>query len=592
MATAGAVQPKIAGGAFLIQESAPELIFTAEDLTDEHIAIAKTAGEFFTKEVMPSLEALLRQDAGVAVGLLRKSADLGLTAIAIPEKYGGLELDLASMLIAAEQLGQDASYSAWHGAHTGIGTLPLLYFGTEQQKQKYLPRLASAELIAAYALTEAQAGSDAQAARTRADIAPGGSHYILNGQKMWITNGGAADLFTVFAKVGGEKFSCFLVERTFPGVSCGKEEKKMGIKGSSTTAVFFENVKVPVENLLGEIGRGHIIAFNILNVGRLKLGALAVGGAKRVLAASIKYAKQRKAFGSPIANFGAIQHKLAEMAIRIYAAESIAWRVVGLVQGQLEGFSWDLPGASQMILQAVEEYAVECSIIKVFGSEVLDYVADEGVQIHGGYGFHQDYMVERAYRDSRINRIFEGTNEINRLLITGMLIKRAARGKLGLLPAAAALLNELLHDNSAAVEGAGDEEMRLVRNAKRIALLTLGIAFQKYQAALETQQEIMMNLADIIMDTFGMESSLLRTRKAIASGKAVIAPQMCAVLLRDAMARIEQAARNVMGACSEPAALRSKMSLLRRLAVYDPVDGVTLRRAVAERLLAKERYAL
>jgi alkylation response protein AidB-like acyl-CoA dehydrogenase len=593
MATAEAAQPKLAGGAFLIQESAPELIYSAEDLTDEHVAIGKTANEFFVKEVGPNLEALLRQDVGAGARLLRKSADLGLTAIAIPEKYGGLELDLASMLIAAEQLGQDASYSAWHGAHTGIGTLPLLYFGTDQQKQKYLPRLASAEMIAAYALTEAQAGSDAQAGRTRADMAPGGSHYILNGQKMWITNGGAADLFTVFAKVGGEKFSCFLVERAYPGVSCGKEEKKMGIKGSSTTAVFFENVEVPVENLLGEIGRGHIIAFNILNIGRLKLGALAVGGAKRVLAASIKYAKDRKAFGSPIATFGAIQHKLAEMAIRIYAAESIAWRVVGLIQGQLDSFSWDMPDASKVILKAVEEYAVECSIIKVFGSEVLDYVTDEGVQIHGGNGFHQDYMVERAYRDSRINRIFEGTNEINRLLITGMLMKRAARGTLGLLPAAAELLKEIQNGStSGAAEGAGGEEFRLARNAKRIALLTLGIAFQKYQGALETQQETMMNLADIIIDTFAMESSLLRTQKATVSGKATVAQQMCSVFLRDAMARIEQAARNVLGACSENATLRGNMAILRKLAVYDPVDGVTLRRAVAARLLAKERYAI
>jgi alkylation response protein AidB-like acyl-CoA dehydrogenase len=597
MATAGVVQPKTVGGAFLLEESAPERIFTAEDLTDEHIAIGKTADEFFAKEVEPNLEAILRQEPGVAAALLRKSAELGLTAIAIPEKYGGLELDLASMLVAAEQLGQDASYSAWHGAHTGIGTLPLLYFGTEQQKQKYLPKLASVEMIAAYALTEPQAGSDAQAARTRADVSPDGSHYILNGQKMWITNGGAADLFTVFAKVGGEKFSCFLVERAFPGVSCGKEEKKMGIKGSSTTAVFFENVKVPAENLLGDIGRGHIIAFNILNIGRLKLGALAVGGAKRVLAASLKYAKERKAFGSPIANFGAIQHKLAEMAIRIYSAESIAWRVVGLVQGQLEGFSWDRPEASKIILKAVEEYAVECSIIKVYGSEVLDYVADEGVQIHGGYGFHQDYMVERAYRDSRINRIFEGTNEINRLLITGMLIKRAARGQLGLLPAAAALLNEIQSGKIGAAEAGGaDEEMRLVRNAKSIALLTLGLAFQKYQAAIETQQEILINLADIIMDTFAMESSLLRARKATASGKAIIAGHMCAVFLRDAMARIEPAARNVLGGCCgggvQGDALRKNMSVLRRLAAYDPVDSVALRRAVAARLLAKERYSL
>src|SRR5579875_3756097 len=353
MATAETVLPKIKGGAFLIEESEPRDIFTPEELTEEHRAIARTASEFFEQEVEPKLEAIRRQEPGVALGVLRKSAELGLTAISIPEKFGGLEMDLASALIVAEQLGRDGSYAGWHGAHTGIGTLPILYFGTSEQKQKYLPKLASVEMLAAYALTEPQAGSDALAARTRADLNPAATHYVLNGQKMWITNGGAADLFTVFAKVGGEKFTAFLVERAFGGVASGPEEKKMGIKGSSTTAVYFENVPVPVENVLGEVGRGHIIAFNILNIGRLKLGALAVGGAKNVLAISLKYAKQRKAFGTSIAEFGAIEHKLAEMAIRIYAAESIAWRVVGLIQTQLQGFSWEQPDAPQKMLRAI-----------------------------------------------------------------------------------------------------------------------------------------------------------------------------------------------------------------------------------------------
>src|SRR5579871_4619885 len=321
-----------------------------------------------------------------------------------------MELDLASAMVVAEHLARDGSYAGWQGAHSGIGTLPLLFFGNEQQKQKYLSKLARLELLGAYALTEPQAGSDALACRTRADLSPGGQHYILNGQKMWITNGGAADLFTVFAKVGGEKFTAFLVERAF-GVKSGAEEQKMGIKGSSTTALYFDNLPVPVENVLGEIGRGHIIALNVLNIGRLKLGPACVGGAREVLSICLKYARERKAFGSPIAEFGAIQHKLAEMAIRIYAAESITWRVVGLIEGQLEDFSWDKPSASQTMLRAIEEYAAECSMVKVFCSEALDYVVDEGVQIHGGYGFHQDYAVERAYRDSRINRIFEGTNE-------------------------------------------------------------------------------------------------------------------------------------------------------------------------------------
>jgi hypothetical protein len=413
--------------------------------------------------------------------------------------------------------------------------------------------------VAAYALSEPHAGSDALAAKTRADLSPDGKHYILNGQKMWITNGGAADLFTVFAKVGGEKLTAFLVERAFGGVTSGAEEKKMGIKGSSTTAVYFENVPVPIANVLGEIGRGHIIAFNILNIGRLKLGTLAVGGAKRVLELSIKYAKERKAFGSAIADFGAIQHKLAEMAIRIYAAESMAWRTVGLIQS-----------ASGPTLKSIEEYAIECSIVKVYGSEVLDYAADEGVQIHGGYGFHQDYEVEKWYRDSRINRIFEGTNEINRLLIPGMLLKRAARGQINLIEAAA--------------KPAGDEEARLVQNAKHIALLMLGLAHGKYQMALEKQQEILINLADIIMEVFAMESSWLRARKT------GLAAEMCGVFLRDAMARIEQSARNVLGACAAGHELRNHMSALRRLAAYDPLDTVALRRKVAERLLARGRY--
>ncbi|HSU59814.1 MAG TPA: acyl-CoA dehydrogenase family protein [Bryobacteraceae bacterium] len=580
METPAAVRPAAKGGAFLIEESAPEDIFTAEDLTGEHLAIARTAEDFYIKEIEPNLEAIRHQEPGAAVRVLKKSAELGLTAILIPEQYGGMELDLISTLVAGEQLGRDGSYAAWHGAHTGIGTLPLLFFGTPQQKEKYLPRLASAELVAAYALTEPQAGSDALAARTRADLTPDGKQYILNGQKMWITNGGAADLFTVFAKVGGEKFTAFLVERKFPGVSSGAEEKKMGIKGSSTTAIYFENVPVPVENVLGEIGRGHVIAFNILNIGRLKLGALAVAGAKDVLAISLKYAKERKAFGSAIASFGAIQHKLAEMAIRVYAAESVAWRTAGLIQA----------GAAEGMLKAAEEYAVECSTVKVYGSEALDYVVDEGVQIHGGYGFHQDYAVERAYRDSRINRIFEGTNEINRLLITGMLLKRAARGQLALMPAVQALMKRIQSGEMDARD-AGDE-MRLVHNAKGIALLGLGLAYQKYQAELENQQEVLMNLADIIMETFAMESSLLRARKLSSSGKTTAAMDICTIFLRDAMARVELAARNVLGSCSQPERLRADMSVLRKLAVCDPVDAAGLRRKIATRMLARERYLL
>jgi alkylation response protein AidB-like acyl-CoA dehydrogenase len=593
MATAAATLPKTKGGAFLIEERTPDEVFTPEDLTEEHRDIARTADEFWRKEVEPNLPEILEHKPGVALSILRKAAEIGLTGIMIPEKFGGMEMDLVSAMVMAEQISRDGSYSGWHGAHTGIGTLPILYFGTEEQKQRYLPRLAKAELLAAYALTEPHAGSDALAAKTRADLSPDGRHYVLNGQKMWITNGGAADLFTVFAKVGGEKFTAFLVERAYPGVSSGHEEKKMGIKGSSTTAVYFENVHVPVENVLGEIGRGHIIAFNILNMGRLKLGPATVGGSKNVLAICLKYAKERKAFGTTISQFGMIQHKLAEMAIRTYAAESMTYRVTGQIEAQLEGFSWNQPNASETMLKAVEEYAAECSIIKVYASEVLDYVVDEGVQIHGGYGYHQDYAVERAYRDSRINRIFEGTNEINRMLVTGMLLKRAARGQLGLVKAAQGVLAEVLGGPNLS-NGAGDgpfaEEIKLVLNAKKIALLLMGVAYQKYLAELEKQQEILAGITDVIMDVFASESALLRTQKLRAQGKGAQAADMTVVLVRDAMAHIETTARTVLAACSEGDNLRANLAVLRHFAKYEPVNAIELRRKIAGRLLDAERY--
>jgi len=599
MTTVAATPLQIKGGAFLIEDRSPNEIFTAEDLNEEHLAIARTVDEFWANDVEPHLDAIRQQAPGVALSVLRKAAELGLAAIPIPEKFGGMEMDLPSVMIAGEHLARDASYGSWHSSHTGIGTLPVLFFGNEEQKRRYLPKLAKVELLAAYALTEPLAGSDALAVRTRADLSADGKHYILNGQKMWITNGGAADLFTVFAKVGGEKFTAFLVERSFPGVTSGAEEHKMGIKGSSTTAVYFDNVRVPVENVLGEIGRGHIIAFNILNIGRLKLGPGAVGGAKNVLAICLKYAKERRAFGSAIGEFGAIQHKLAEMAIRTFAVESMVWRVVGLIESQLAQSVHDHDKGkhtdSQTELKAVEEYAAECSMIKVYASEMLDYVVDEGVQIHGGYGYHQDYAVERAYRDSRINRIFEGTNEINRLLITGMLLKRAARGQLGLIPAVQAVVGGL---GSGATASASidkddkDEDARLVQSAKKIALFTIGIAYQKYGAELEKQQEIVMNISDIIMEVFAMESSLLRSRKLAASGKGTNAADMCTVFLREAMNRAEVSARNVIGACSAGDALQENMATLRSFANYDPLDGVALRRNIAGRLLAAARYTV
>ncbi|MBZ5504721.1 MAG: acyl-CoA dehydrogenase family protein [Acidobacteriia bacterium] len=584
MATTTSPHTARKGAAFLLEDVTPEEVFTREDLSEEHIAIGRTVEEFWANEVEPNLPAIRQKKPGVALDVLRKSAKLGFLGISVPEKFGGMEMDLPSVMVVAEVMGRDASYAGWHSAHTGIGSLPILFFGTEQQKQKYLPQLVKGDLLAAYALTEPLAGSDALAARTRADLSPDCKHYILNGQKMWITNGGAADLFIVFAKVGGEKFTAFIVERAFGGLTSGAEEHKMGIQGSSTTAIYFDNVKVPVENVLGEIGRGHVIAFNILNIGRLKLGPAVMGGAKNILSTSIKYAKQRKAFGLPIAKFGAIQHKLAEMAIRIFATESMTWRVVGLIEAQLSSAGHDSSDSAKAELKAVEEYAAECSMVKVFAAEMLDYVADEGVQIHGGYGFHQDYAVERAYRDARINRLFEGTSEINRLVISGMPLKRAARGVLPLLEAAHRELN-----NSSQETNGADPEMQLVRNAKKISLFTLGVAQQKHGAELEKQQEVVMSLSDLFMETFAMESTLLRSRKLVATGKNT-ASDICAVFLRDAMTRIQAASQNVLGASSEGKDLESYMTRLRSCASYEPVNAVTLRRNIAERLLGSERY--
>ena len=592
MATATMALPKTRGGAFLVEDRSFQEIFSPEDFTDEHRAIARTTEDFFNKEVAPNVEEIQHHKPGLAVSILRKSAELGLTAVVIPEKFGGMEMDLTSAMVVAEGVSKDGSYSAWHGAHTGIGTLPLLMFGTEEQKKKYLPKLASAEMVAAYCLSEAHAGSDALAAKTRADLSEDGTHYVLNGQKMWITNGGSADLYTIFAKVGGEKFTAFLVERAWPGVQPGAEEKKMGIKGSSTTPVFLDNVKVPIENVLGEIGRGHIIAFNILNLGRLKLGPFVVGGCKEILRISLKYAKERKAFGKSIAEFGMIQHKLAEMAIRTFAAETMSYRVVGMIDSHLAGWNWEQPDAAGTLLKAVEEFAAECSYIKVFASESLDYVADEGVQIHGGYGYHQDYHVERAYRDSRINRIFEGTNEINRMLATGYLLKRAQRGQLPLVEAVKKLQAELLAGPRLSAGNDGDEESKLTASAKKIALLTLGVAYQRYGNDLEKEQEVIAGLTDIAMNAFAMESVVLRTQKLTAAGKGECARQMCAVFVREAMETVEMAARAVLAGCVEGDTLRTNMAVLRRFAKFDPVNAIALRRGIAEHLLGLERYTV
>lgn len=589
MATTSIMLAKTKGGSFLLEPRAPEQIYSPEDFTEEHQAVARTADEFWKNEVQPNLERIQHQEPGVAVSILKKSAELGLTSILIPEAYGGMELDLTSAMIVAERLSRDGSYSAWHGAHSGIGTLPLLFYGNEEQKRRYLPKLAKAELVAAYCLSEPHAGSDALAARTRADLSPDGRHYILNGQKMWITNGGAADLYTVFAKVGGEQFTAFLVERAWPGVKAGAEEKKMGIKGSSTTPVYFDNVMVPVENVLGEVGKGHLIAFNILNMGRFKLGPFAVGGAKHVLEACLKYAKERKAFGKAIGEFGLIQHKLAEMAIRIYAVETMSYRVVGMIDAALGDFSWSLPDASQRMLKAIEEFAAECSYIKVYASEMLDYVVDEGVQIHGGYGYHQDYLVERAYRDARINRIFEGTNEINRMLATGMLLKRAQRGQLPLVEAVKKVQAEIL---SGPALGAPVDDDNLVANAKKVVLMCLGVAYQRYLNELDQQQEILAAITDMGMNVFAMESVRLRTAKLARLGKGELAADYAAVFLREAMEEIERSARYLLAACAAGDDLRMHLALLKRFTKFEPVNAMALRRKIALRLLELDRYTV
>jgi len=590
---AAATRSTLLGGGFLLGEVSAEEVFTPEDFSEEQRQIYSTADQFMTNEVVPTIAEQEEKKPGVARALMEKAGELGLLATMVPEKFGGLELDLTSQMIVAERIGRYASFSTTYGAHSGIGTLPLVYFGTEGQKQRYLPRLITAEWIAAYCLSEPQAGSDALAARTRAELSPDGRHYILNGEKMWISNGGWADLYTVFAKIDGEKFTAFLVERTMKGVRPGAEEHKMGIRGSSTTPLVLENVQVPVENVLGEVGRGHIIAFNILNLGRVKLGAACVGGCKEILAETIRYGNQRKAFGRPIGEFGLIQHKLAEMATRLYATESLAYRTSGLIDRRRGSLSWDDAGAARQALAAVEEYAVECSITKVYASETLDYVVDEGVQIHGGYGFHQDYAVERAYRDARINRIFEGTNEINRLLTMGMLLKRAAKNRLPMMPAVEAAVKAVSgQDFADASEGPLAAEKNLLSRAKQATLFCAGVAYQRFREELEQQQEISAAISDMAMEVFAAESALLRTEKLLARGRGEVARQMTEVLVEDAASNVERQAVTALAACGEGAPLDQQLKAVRRTMQRRPVNAVGLRRTVAARLRTVERYVI
>ncbi len=588
---------RVKGGSFLTEERRPEDIFTPEDFSDEQRQIAKTAIDFTTNEVVPMAAEIEAKNFTVTRALLRKAGELGLMAADVPEDYGGMELDKVSSAIIAESMSQLASFSVAFSAHVGIGTLPFVWYGTPAQKQKYLPKLATGEWIAAYALSESSSGSDAMNCRTRAVLSPDGRHYILNGEKMWITNSGFADVFTVFAKIDGEKFSAFVIDRATPGFSVGNEEHKLGIRGSSTCPLILADCMVPVENLLGEIGKGHHIAFNILNIGRFKLGAACVGGARNSIVNAIHYAKERKAFGKSISEFGLIQEKLAECAAGIYAGESLTYRTIGMIDAALADVDPKAEGASREIQKRIEEYAVECSILKVWGSEMLDMVVDHVLQIYAGYGYVEEYPAERAYRDSRINRIFEGTNEINRLIITGWLMKRAVAGQLPLLAAIRQLMDEVMSGPTASEDREGPlaPEHKMLAAAKKLSLFAAGAASQRYGQGLAEQQEIMGALADCIMEVFALESCLLRAEKLLAAKGAAAAKQAIAMTQYYAVKSIqtvELATRKVIGAVAEGDMLRTQIAILRRLAKYEPGDTVALGRQIARHVLAANRYAL
>ena len=575
------------GGSFLIEETVAPDIFTPEDLTEEQTMIRDMTEQFVEDEVLPQVEKIEHQQWDVTVALLRRCGELGLLGIEVPEKYGGENLDKVSAMIVAEKLARVASFAVSYGGHSGIGTLPIVYFGKEEHKRKYLPLLCKAEKISAYALSEAGSGSDALAAKANAVRSTDGSHWVINGEKMWITNAAFADMFVTFAQVDTKQFSCFIIEKEYPGVSTGAEERKMGLKGSSTRTLVLESAMIPIDNVIGEIGKGHHVAFNILNIGRAKLGAGAVGGAKTALNDAILYSKQRIAFGKPIASFGAIKQKLAEMAIRIWAAEGMVYRTAGLMDQSLEAANVD--NAAQ-VLKAIEEYAVECSILKVFCSEVLDFVVDEAVQVYGGYGYSAEYPVERYYRDSRVNRIFEGTNEINRLLITGMLLKRAAAGHLPLYESARRVVDEVMSSSlPAEPSGLFGAELAAIAQAKKALLFTAGAAVQKFADAIRNEQEVLMHISNIVMEIYAMDTTIIRlVKNDLADPHADVAR----TFINDAMSRIDYAARQVLAAVAEGDALRTQLAALRRLLRWVPIDTVRTRQRIAEFLVESNRYSL
>ena len=597
MATTAIPKTKILGGSFLLEERQPSEVFTPEDFSEQQQMIGQTTEEFAVKEILPQAEKIEHKDYAISRDLLKKAGDLGLSGVEIPEAYGGLEMDKVTAAIIADHIAKYAGFATTWGAHSGIGMLPIVYFGTEEQKKKYLPRLAAGETVGAYALSEATSGSDALNCRARAVLSSDGKHYILNGEKMWITNAGFADLFTVFAKIDGEKFSAFLVEKDFPGFSHGAEEHKMGIRGSSTCPVILNDCKVPVENLLGEIGKGHIIAFNILNIGRFKLGAMCVGGARVSLKSAVAYAKQRKAFGKTIGDFGLVREKIANMATLIYVGESLVYRTVGMMDALLSEIDTSSPDASKQQRKAIEEYAVKCSILKVWGSEMIDYAVDETLQIYAGYGFVEEYPAERAYRDARINRIFEGTNEINRLIITGFLLKRAMSGQLPLMPAIKKLMDEVLSGPSAAedLDGPLADERKLVAQAKKLGLFVSGAATQKYMQKIQDQQEVMGAIADMTIEIYAMESAVLRTQKMVEQkGEAAAAMPiaMTRVYLTQALEKVEAAAKKVIADVAEGDMLRTQLAIVRRLSKHEPFNTIALRQQIAQKTIEAGKYTL
>ncbi len=587
-----------AGGSFLLESRSPDEIFTPEDLSEEQRQIAATAERFAREEILPRTAAIERKEPGAMAAALRKAAELGFTAIDVPEEYGGLGLDKVSSTLITDHISVLASFSTAFGAHIGIATLPLVWYGTEEQKQRYLPGLASCDLIGAYGLSEASSGSDAMNIRTRAVLSPDGAHYILNGEKQWLTNGGTADLYTVFAKIDGEKFSAFLIERGTPGLTVGAEEHKLGIRGSSTCPLALQDCKVPKENLLGEAGKGHHIAFNVLNVGRFKLGVACIGGARHALAQMIRYAKERKAFGKAIAEFGLIQRKISSAAAQLYAAESMAYRTAGMMDARLntEQATGAVGNSAVDVPRKIEEYAVECSILKVYGSEMLTLVADELIATMGGYGYVEEYPAERTYRDARINRIFEGTNEINRLIITGWMMKRAMSGKLPLLGAIKRVMDEVMEPPAFGGDAEAGQplahETAVLAAVKKITLFAAGVASQRFMTALEEQQEVMADLADMIIQTYALESALLRAQKIASAGRssAEVAAAMTGLLAEEAIALAERGARRVLAACGEGDALTTQLSILRRLARSAPADAVALSRKVSRHAIALDRY--